>query len=217
MDLGHSTAPPPLAHGSRGEEHDSRRQDFQDYMASMDLMGTPVEERVNVFGEFVEIQSRIARDPSTRTPWPIRRLAEYVCGTSAPPQDDSLLYDHDFDDEDTTRRCEEAAYCRAALESHAGIDPPPDPGVAEGGSAPYKGQGSVMFSYRESGKMRFGTLNVKGLIQGVPGVSLYYMYLCTCFVFTDNHVFYCSFVCSGTHSWLMSSGHSRLTTSMCWG
>ena len=135
MDLGHSTAPPPLAHGSRGEEHDSRRQDFLDYMASMDLMGTPVEERVNVFGEFVEIQSRIARDPSTRTPWPIRRLGEYGC-TSAPPQDDSLVDDHDFDDEDTTRRCEEAAYCRAALESHAGIDPSPDPGVAEGGSAP---------------------------------------------------------------------------------
>ena len=176
MDLGHSTTPPPLAHGSRGEEHDSRRQDFQDYMASMDLMGAPVEERINVFGEFVEIQSRIARDPSTRTPWPIRRFAVYVCGTSAPPQDDSLLYDHDFDDEDAARRCEEAAYCRAALESHAGIDPSHDPGVAEGGSAPYKGQGSVMFSYRESGKMRFGTLNVKGLIQGVPGVSHHCVY-----------------------------------------
>ena len=136
MDLGHSTTPPPLAHGSRGEEYDSRRQDFQDYMASMDLMGTPVEERVNVFREFQEIQLRIARNPSTGTPWPIRRLAEHLCGTSASHRDDSLLYDHDFDDEDTTRRCEEAAYCRAALESHAGIDTSHDPGVAEGGFAP---------------------------------------------------------------------------------
>ena len=166
MGVGQSTSPPPLAQGSRGEELDSRYQDYLDYMASI---GTPDEERVNGFREFQEMQFRIARNPLTRSS--TRRLAETLCGLSAPPRDDSTLYDHDFDDEDATRRCEEAAYCRAALESHAGIDPSHDPGVAEGGFAPYRGQGSVMFSYRESGKMRFGTLNVKGLIQGAPGVS----------------------------------------------
>jgi len=176
MGLGHSTTPPPLAQGSRGEELDSRHQDFLDYMASMDLMGTPVEERVNGFREFQEIQLRIARNPALGTPWNPRRLAEPLCGMSASHRADSLLYDHDFDDEDTTRKCDEAAYCRAALESHAGIDTSHDPGVAEGGFAPYRGQGSVMFSYRESGKMRFGTLNVKGLIQGVPGVIHHCVY-----------------------------------------
>ena len=114
MGVGQSTSPPPLAQGSRGEELDSRHQDFLDYMASMDLMGTPVEERVNGFREFQEIQLRIARNPSMGTPWNPRRLAEPLCGMSASHRDDSLLYDHDFDDEDTTRRCKEAAHCRAA-------------------------------------------------------------------------------------------------------
>ena len=112
MGLGQSRTPPPLAQGSRSEELDSRRQDFLDYMASMDLIGTPVEERVNGFREFQEMQFRIARNPLTRSS--TRRLAETLCGLSAPPRDDSTLYDHDFDDEDATRRCEEAAYCRAA-------------------------------------------------------------------------------------------------------
>ena len=49
----------------------------------------------------------------------------------------------------------EAAYCRAAASSHtAGV------------------QGSVMYSYRESSKMRFGTLNIKGSLQGKTGVLL---------------------------------------------
>ena len=33
---------------------------------------------------------------------------------SSSHRDDSLLYDHDFDAEDTVRRCEEAVHCRAA-------------------------------------------------------------------------------------------------------
>ena len=33
---------------------------------------------------------------------------------SSSHRDDSLLYDHDFDAEDTARRCEEAVHCRAA-------------------------------------------------------------------------------------------------------
>ena len=110
MGVGHSTSPPPLAQGSRGEELDSRYQDYLDYMASMELMGTPGEERVNGFREFQEIQLRIARNPAMGTPWNPRRLAEPLCGMSASHRDDSLLYDHDFDDEDTTRRCDEAAY-----------------------------------------------------------------------------------------------------------
>ena len=44
MGVGQSTSPPPLAQGSRGEELDSRYQDYLDYMASM---GSPGEERVS--------------------------------------------------------------------------------------------------------------------------------------------------------------------------
>ena len=94
---------------------------------------------------------------------------------SAPDRDDhradSIAHDYVFDDEDPSRLDDEAAYCRAAADSHAGSHTSDDPDVAEAGSAPFKGQGSVMYSYRESSKMRFGTLNVKGSIQGAPGVS----------------------------------------------
>ena len=82
MGVGQSTSPPPLAQGSRGEELDSRYQDFLDYMASMDLLGTPGEERVNGFREFQEIQLRIARNPAMGTPWNPRRLAEPLCGSA---------------------------------------------------------------------------------------------------------------------------------------
>ena len=142
---------------------------YREYMEYMESRG---EERVNGYREYQEIMLRVAKNPAVGgTPCNPRGIPEPLCGLSASIRADSLLYDHDFGDEDTTRMCHEAAYCRAAVESHAGIDTPYDPGAAEGGSAPYRGQGSVMYSYRESGKMRFGTLNVKGSIQGAPGVS----------------------------------------------
>ena len=51
----------------------------------------------------------------------------------------------------------EAAYCRAAAGSHAAGVQDGEPGGNEVGPIPFGGQGSVMYSYRESRKMRFGT------------------------------------------------------------
>ena len=140
---------------------------------------------------------------------------------SAPDRDDhradSIAHDYAFDDEDPSRLDDEAAYCRAAADSHAGSHTSDDPGVVEAGFAPFKGQGSVMYSYRESSKMRFGTLNVKGSIQGAPGVSCHCVQCLVCSGVGDVHVFLCRlFVFRGTHSWLTLCGHSRLMTSMCW-
>ena len=75
------------------------------------------------------------------------------------------------EEEDPSRLGAEAAYCRAAAESYADSHTSDGPGVAGAGSSPFKGQGSVMYSYRESGKMRFGTLNVKGSLRSATGVS----------------------------------------------
>ena len=64
----------------------------------------------------------------------------------------------------------EAAYCQAATESHnANVGD----GVAGGGGAvpaPYKGQGSPMYTYHECGKMRVGTLNIRGSLRGASEV-----------------------------------------------
>ena len=87
---------------------------------------------------------------------------------------DILGHDYAFDDEDPSRLGAEAVYCRAAADSHAGSCTPDEPDSAEAGSAPFKGQGSVMYSYRESSKMRFGTLNVKGSLQGAAGVRWHF-------------------------------------------
>mmetsp|Transcript_1852 Transcript_1852/g.2256 ORF Transcript_1852/g.2256 Transcript_1852/m.2256 type:complete len:230 (+) Transcript_1852:482-1171(+) len=82
---------------------------------------------------------------------------------------DILGHDHAFDDEDPSRLGAEAVYCRAAADSHADSCTHDDPDSAEAGSAPFKGQGSVIYSYRESSKLRFGTLNAKGSLQGAAG------------------------------------------------
>ena len=66
----------------------------------------------------------------------------------------------------------EAAYCRAAASSHTAGVQDGDLGGDEVGTVPFGGQGSVMYSYRESSKMRFGTLNIKGSLQGKTGVLL---------------------------------------------
>ena len=60
----------------------------------------------------------------------------------------------------------EEAYCHAAAGSHAASARDGEQGCTEVGPVPFGGQGSVMFSYRESSKMRFGTLNIKGSLQG---------------------------------------------------
>jgi hypothetical protein len=166
MGSGPSTSPPSSAQGSCGGERVSDEEP-----PPRPAQGPRGEERVNGYREYQEIMLRIANNPDMGTPCNPRQIPEPWCGMSASYRADSLLYDYDFGDEDTTKLCEEAAYCRAAADSHAGIDTPYDPGAAEAGSTPFKGQGSVMYSYRESSKMRFGTLNVKGSIQGAPGVS----------------------------------------------
>ena len=66
----------------------------------------------------------------------------------------------------------EAAYCRAAASSHTAGVQDGDLGGDEVGTVPFGGQGSVMYSCRESSKMRFGTLNIKGSLQGKTGVLL---------------------------------------------
>ena len=64
----------------------------------------------------------------------------------------------------------EAAYCQAATESHnANVGD----GVAGGSGvvpAPYEGQGSAMYTYHECGKMRVGTLNIRGSLRGASEV-----------------------------------------------
>ena len=158
MGSEHSTPSPPPAQGPRGGERVNGEE-------------SAPERTTSLYRDYQERMLRIANNPDLGTPYNPRGLPEPPCGMSASHRADSLLYDYAFDDEDPARLCEEAAYCRAAADSHAGIDTPYDPGAAEAGSTPFKGQGSVMYSYRESSKMRFGTLNVKGSIQGAPGVS----------------------------------------------
>ena len=158
MGSEHSTPPPPPAQGPRGGERVNGEE-------------SAPERTPSGYREFQEIMLRIANNPDLGTPYNPRGLPEPPCGMSASHRADSVLHDYAFDDEDPARLGEEAAYCRAAADSHAGDHTSYDPGAAEAGSAPFKGQGSVMYSYRESSKMRFGTLNVKGSIQGAPGVS----------------------------------------------
>ena len=66
----------------------------------------------------------------------------------------------------------EAAYCQAATESH---NANAGDGVAGGSGvvpAPYKGQGSPMYAYHECGKMRVGTLNIRGSLRGASEVCV---------------------------------------------
>uniref|UniRef100_A0A7S2GGW3 Uncharacterized protein n=1 Tax=Octactis speculum TaxID=3111310 RepID=A0A7S2GGW3_9STRA len=65
----------------------------------------------------------------------------------------------------------EAAYCRAAASSHTAGVQDGDLGGDEVGPVPFGGQGSVMYSYRESSKMRFGTLNISSMGLRTVGVS----------------------------------------------
>ena len=102
--------------------------------------------------------------------------------------------DDDFGDEGPSRLGAEAAYFRAVADSHAGSCTPNDPDSAEAGSIPFKGQGSVMYSYRESSKMRFGTLNVKGSLQGASGVRLYVKLFTVCSVNGSVHVSLCVYL-----------------------
>ena len=81
-----------------------------------------------------------------------------------------MVHDCAFDDEYLSSIGVEAAYCRAAADSHTVSCADDESGGAEVGSAPFGGQGSVMYTYRESSKMRFGTFNVKGSLQGATGV-----------------------------------------------
>ena len=70
----------------------------------------------------------------------------------------------------------EAAYCRAAASSHTAGVQDGDLGGDEVGPVPFGGQGSVIYSYRESSKMRFGTLNIKGSLQGKKGVLMLFKF-----------------------------------------
>ena len=66
----------------------------------------------------------------------------------------------------------EAAYHQAATESHnANVED----GAAGGNGvvpAPFKGQGSTMYTYHECGKMRVGTLNIRGTLRGASEVCV---------------------------------------------
>ena len=88
--------------------------------------------------------------------------------------EDSMVHDCAFDDEYLSSIGDEAAYCRAAADSHSASCTDDESGGVEVGSAPFKGEGSVMYTYRESSKMRFETLNVKGSLQEATGVRQYF-------------------------------------------
>ena len=64
----------------------------------------------------------------------------------------------------------EAAYCQAATESHNASIEDGVPGGSEAVPTQFKGQGSVMYSYHECGKMRLGTLNIRGSLRGASEV-----------------------------------------------
>ena len=64
----------------------------------------------------------------------------------------------------------EAAYCQAATESYNASIDDGVPGGSEAVPTPFKGQGSAMYSYHECGKMRVGTLNIRGSLRGATEV-----------------------------------------------
>ena len=64
----------------------------------------------------------------------------------------------------------EAAYCQAATESYNASIGDGVPGGSEAVPTPFKGQGSAMYSYHECGKMRVGTLNIRGTLRGATEV-----------------------------------------------
>ena len=64
----------------------------------------------------------------------------------------------------------EAAYCQAATESYNASIGDGVPGGSEAVPTPFKGQGSAMYSYHECGKMRVGTLNIRGSLRGASEV-----------------------------------------------
>ena len=64
----------------------------------------------------------------------------------------------------------EAAYCQAATESYNASIGDGVPGGSEAVPTPFKGQGSAMYSYHECGKMRVGTLNIRGSLRGATEV-----------------------------------------------
>ena len=82
------------------------------------------------------------------------------------------VYDDAVEDDYFSSIGVEAAYCRAVADSHAAGVQDGEPGGSEVGLVPFGGQGSVMHTYRESSKMRFGTLNIKGSLQGTTGVCM---------------------------------------------
>ena len=108
----------------------------------------------------------------------------------------------------------EGAYCRAAAESHATSVKDGESGGTEVGSAPFGGQGSVMYTYRESSKMRFGTLNIKGSLQGTMGVCCEFK-CCLLYVWGCVIISLCFSALRVTRSWPMSYGHLALMESMC--
>ena len=66
----------------------------------------------------------------------------------------------------------EAAYCQAATESHNANAGDGEAGGSGVVPAPYKGQGSPMYAYHECGKMRMGTLNIRGSLRGASEVCV---------------------------------------------
>ena len=73
----------------------------------------------------------------------------------------------------------EAAYCQAATESHNASIGDGVPGGRETTPTPFEGQGSAMYSYHKCGKMRIGTLNIRGSLRGASevcaGVLVYHL------------------------------------------
>ena len=170
------------------------------------------EESTLGYEDYQERREWPGYNPRLAVPYDPDWLANAMGVTNASHGDDHpadiLGHDYAFDDEDPSRLGAEAAYCRAAADSHADSCTPDDPDSAEAGSTPFKGQGSVMYSYRESSKMRIGTLNVKGSLQGASGVHLNVKFCTVCSINVSwsisIHASLCIYFFQGTHSWLTS-------------
>ena len=79
-------------------------------------------------------------------------------------------YDGGEDDEWYSSVGNEAAYCQAATESHNASIGDGVPGDRDTTPTQFEGQGSAMYSYHECGKMRIGTLNIRGSLRGASNV-----------------------------------------------
>ena len=155
-----------MARGLRSELQQSAVEHFsQDDVVAAEYCGVESDEAGSCGMEF---------GGAIGAPWPspeyslydgVAADSECFTGHHACPADDG---GEDF--EWFSSVGSEAAYCQAATESHNASIEDGVPGGSEAVPTQFKGQGSVMYSYHECGKMRLGTLNIRGSLCGASEV-----------------------------------------------